>query len=90
MFYPIVTLLKNFCVNWWKNFQSVAKTTFYVSRQSVEEIGYFWTLFGFFSQLSGFKPKEIGPLAINFWQDRRNYILRVQKFTLREDYFWKD
>ena len=86
MFYHIGILVKNFSVNRWKNFDSVAKTTFHVSRQSVEEIGIFSTVFGFFSQLSGFKPKEIGLLANNFRQDCRNYILRVQKFIFRKGF----
>ena len=83
-------MVEIFSVNRWKKFESVYKTKFHVSRQSFEEIGIFSTVFGFFSQLSGFKPKEIGLLAKNFWQDGRNYFLRDQKFIFRKDFFCKN
>ena len=90
LFYHIGILVEYFCVHRWKMIDSVAKTTCYVSMQSVEEIGYFWTVCGLFSQISGFKPKEVRLLANSFWQDFQNYILRIQLFIFRKDIFLEE
>ena len=70
----------------WKVFDSVVGITIYVSCQRVDEFGFFETSFTIIElwakrSLTSFR---------NFRRDCRNYILRVQKFTLGEDFFWKN